>query len=245
MYGLTRIENEQIPQISSKGVYCLPNAIGNWSKLSDGWWTVLEFDEKDLILLDRWKIWKKFSKKKRLIPDIYNKKYKIKKCKIVFSQTMEGATPEKMLSFFDDSKFDSYTAYAWALNIGSKNKMLPKITKSQTAYFWAKNIGNRDKMVNKITESEWALYWASQFGNKNIMIDRITESEWAYKWGLKFSEDRDKMIDKITDPYWATYWVGYIGNADIMLKKFPEIKAAIYVFKKTGRVSSSPKEFIA
>ena len=158
------------------GLHCLPNTKGNWYLLDGEYWAVLKFNRKDKIQID-------------------SNKCKVRKCKIVFL----SENPEGMLKFFNSNKFDSKTAYKWALDIGNQDIMIDRITESEWAYKWAYYIGNRDIMIDRITESEWAYYWALFIGNKDIMIDRITEPESAYWWARK------------------------IGNKDIMIAKFPEI----------------------
>ena len=181
------------------GLHCLPNAQGHWYLLHGHYWAVLEFDEKDMILID-------------------SGKCKVKKCKIVFL----SENPEGLLQFFDHEKFDSETAYWWARNIGNKDIMIDKITDSHWAYYWADNFGNRDIMIDRITESQWAYRWAYNFGDRDIMIDRITEPVWAYTWAY-YIGNKDIMIDRITDVEIACIWTKQFGDKDIMAARFPEI----------------------
>ena len=113
------------------GLYCLPNAQGDWTTLNGDDWAVIEFDEKDMVLIGV-------------------NKYKVRKCKIVFLS--EHPKGKGMDRFFDFEKFDS-----------------------ESAYFWALFIGNQDQLVDRITESEWACYWANFIGNQEQLIARFPE----------------------------------------------------------------------
>ncbi len=214
-------------------LYCILNARGNWNLLSGEYWAVLEFESEDILRSDYWKC-------------------KIERCKIVFL----SEDPEGMLQFFDHEKFDSQTAYDWALNIGNKDIMIDKIVTSREAYCWARNIGNKDIMIDKIIDSFWAycwakdigdqdimidkitdskmaFYWAKFHGNKDVMIDRITESQWAYEWAKDIGNE-DIMIDRITESEWAFNWAVFIGNKDIMIDRITELKWAYFWFINIG-----------
>ena len=141
------------------GLHCLPNAIGSWGLLNGYFWAVLEFDEKDMVLIG-------------------NDKCKVKKCKIVFL----SENPEGMIKFFDHEKINSETAYKWARDIGNKNIMIDKILESRWAYWWGRNIGNRDIMIDRITESERAFWWALDIGDKDIMIARFPEIAGRFRY---------------------------------------------------------------
>ena len=179
-------------------LYCLLNAKGNWNLLSGEYWAVLEFDEKDMVLID-------------------NEKCKVKKCKIIFL----SENPEGMLKFFDHEKFDSATAFKWASFVGNKDIMISKISESRWAYVWAKDIGNEDIMIDRITDSFWAYFWAKNIGNQDIMINKITDPKMAFYWA-KFHGNKDVMIDRITEPQWAYEWAKDIGNQDIMIDRITE-----------------------
>ncbi len=181
------------------GLHCLPNAKGGWYYLRGDYWAVLEFDVKDMVLIE-------------------DDKCKIKKCEIVFL----SENPEGMIKFFDHENFDPQTAYDWALNIGNKDIMIDKIITSREAYYWARNIGNKNIMIDKIIDSFWAYFWAVYIGNKDIMISKIVESKWAYYWAY-FIGNKDIMIDRIVESEWALHWAYNIGNKDIMVARFPEI----------------------
>ena len=135
------------------GLHCLPHARGDWGYLLGEYWSVLEFNEKDMVQID-------------------SGKCKVKKCKIVF---LSENPSDEMLKFFDHEKFNTETAYLWAFFIGNRDIMISKITESRWAYYWAANIGNEDIMIDKIVESKWAYYWGMSIGNKDIMIARFPE----------------------------------------------------------------------
>ena len=157
------------------GLHCLPNAIGNWDLLHGHYWAVLEFDKKDMVLID-------------------SEKCKVKKCKIIFlSKSRKG-----MIKFFDYEKFDSETACFWVAKIGNKDIMIDRITESEWAYWWALVMGNQDIMIDRITNSEDAYYWARFIGNRNKMINRITEPKWAFEW-IRNVGNRKEMIARFPD----------------------------------------------
>ena len=154
------------------GLYCLPNASGDWGLLSGEYWAVLEFDEKDMVQID-------------------SEKCKVKKCKIVFL----SENPNGMLKFFDHEKFDSETAYNWAYHIGDRDIMIDRITEPKWVFWWAAYIGNKDIMIDRIFDSEYAYYWAVSIGNRDTMIDRITEPKWAVQWAQNIG-DPDRLWGK-------------------------------------------------
>ena len=132
------------------GLYCLPNAKGDWDLLHGHYWAVLEFDEKDMVQVE-------------------SEKCKVKNCKIIFlSKSRKG-----MIKFFDYEKFDSETAYLWAFYIGNKDIMIDRITESVWAYCWAKYLGNKDIMINRITKLRWARLWYRNIWNEGIMQSRF------------------------------------------------------------------------
>ena len=133
--------------ICGGGFHCLPKAVGWWEVLRGDYWAILEFDERNMVLLR-------------------NGVCKVKNCKIVFL----SENPNGMLKFFDHEKFDSRTAYNWAYYIGNRDIMISKIVESEWAYYWALHIGNRDIMIDRIVESEWAYGWAYFIGNKIKMF---------------------------------------------------------------------------
>ena len=139
------------------GLHCLLDAQGGWPLLNGYYWAVLEFDEKDMVLID-------------------GDKCKVRKCKIVFL----SKNPEGLEKFFDFEKFDSQTAFYWAKNIGDRKQMIDKIAESGWAYYWSKDIGNREQMIDKITESEWAYYWARCVGDKEQMIAKFPEIAYQF-----------------------------------------------------------------
>ena len=159
------------------GLHCLPNAIGNWHLLVGDYWAVLEFDEKDMVLIDD------------------ADKCKVKKCKIVF---LSEDPSEEMLQFFDHEQFNSEIAYLWGLHFGNRDIMFPKIVESKWAYYWADNFGNQDVLIDRITESEYAYYWARNIGNRDIMIDRITNTYWALEWASHIG-NQDIMIARFPE----------------------------------------------
>ena len=193
------------------GLYCLPNASGDWGLLWGELWAVLEFDERDMVLIE-------------------DDKCKVKKCKIVF---LSENPSEEMLQFFDHENFDSDIAYLWAYFVGNKDVMIDKIVESECAYNWAYHIGNQDIMIDRITEPRWAYRWAYKIGNKDIMISKIVESRWAYYWARDIG-NRDIMIDRITESEWAYNWVSLFGNEDIMIDRITESKWAYFWAKKIG-----------
>ena len=79
------------------GLYCLPNAQGNWDLLKGDLWAVLEFDENEMVQID-------------------SEKCKVRKCKIVFL----SENPNGMLKFFDYENFNLKTYYSWILNVGDQ-----------------------------------------------------------------------------------------------------------------------------
>jgi hypothetical protein len=116
-------------RVCGGGLHCLPNAQGNWSLLEGEYWVVLEFDEKDMV-------------------QIGNGKCKVRKCKIVFL----SENPEGLLEYFDVNKFDSETAFRWAVNIGNREIMLGRITSSYYGYLWVDSIGDKEIMGKKFPE---------------------------------------------------------------------------------------------
>jgi hypothetical protein len=204
------------------GLHCLPNAKGQWGLLSGEYWTVLEFNEKDMVKID-------------------GDKCKVKKCKIVFL----SENPKGMLKFFNANKFNSETAFLWAYYIGDRKIMIDRVVSSYYAYEWAADIGNKKIMRDRITNSNEAYKWALHFGDRKIMIDRITNSLDAFLWAKNIGDqeiminrinnskdayywalylgDRDVMIDRISDPYYAYCWTKNIGDWQRMLEKFPEL----------------------
>jgi hypothetical protein len=115
----------------SGGLLCLPNAQGNWGLLKGDCWVVLEFSRWNMVRIDPWSC-------------------KVKKCKIVFRHE----NPAGMITFFDINKFDSRSAYYWALNVGDHDIMIDKITDIYYAYCWGRYIGNLDEMIDRIAASD-------------------------------------------------------------------------------------------
>ena len=147
------------------GLHCLPNGDGNWDLFfSYGhYWAVLEFDEKDMVLID-------------------SEKCKVKKCKIVFI----SENPEGMLQFFDYENFNSRTAFHWARHIGNQDIMISKIVESEWAYKWAFHIGNRNIMINRITTVEAATDWALFIGDCEKMIEKFQILKKTLLYGYYF-----------------------------------------------------------
>ena len=157
------------------GLHLLPEAIGNYGLLNGYYWCVVEFDENQMVRID-------------------NEKAKVPECKIVYlSEDANG-----LREYFDFDKFDSMSAYGWALHIGDREIMIGKVTDSISAYYWACHIGDEEIMRDKITDSEWAYRWARNIGDVEIMRDKITDSRYAYWWALNIG-DREIMRKRITD----------------------------------------------
>lgn len=118
------------------GLHLLPNALGNWMLLFHGhWWTVVEYDEHELVMID-------------------DGKGKVPRCKIIEIQHPEPRSPAKLLSYFDISKFDSQNAYFWAWKIGNHDIMKPRVTEPRWIDVWNyKFPNNRIKVTNHGTWS--------------------------------------------------------------------------------------------
>ena len=123
------------------GLYCFINIHRALHTLEGDYWVVLEFDEKDIILVDGYRC-------------------RINKGKIVFL----SKNPAGILQFFDYEKFDSRMAYYWSRDFGDQDIMIDKIKESMWAYKWAKDIGNQDVMIDRITEP----FWSQIFHNQRI-----------------------------------------------------------------------------
>jgi hypothetical protein len=117
------------PILRTGAIFCLPEARGGWWRLSGNYWCVLQYDEIDIIYQD-------------------STQCRIKKCKLVF----RSKNPKGLLKFFDASKFDSETAYQWAMEIGNRDIMIDRVTDSKWAYSWAMNIGDHHIMESRITD---------------------------------------------------------------------------------------------
>lgn len=153
------------------GLHLLPNAQGNWNLLHGHYWVVVEYDPTDLVMID-------------------GEKGKVPKCKIVEIQDPENFDSDKLLSYFDWSKFDSRNAYCWAFSIGNHDVMIDKITDPEWAYWWALYIGNRDVMIDRVTDPAWAYIWARAIGDEDVMKSRITDSFWIEEWNESFPDNQ-------------------------------------------------------
>ena len=191
MYGLRKISNtsQRTPTMPTfvwplevgaevespyqQGLQCLlylKDSSENWNLLDGNYWIVLEFDESDVVSTDT---------------NLCN----IDKGKIVFlSENSHG-----MLKFFDHEKFDSETAYYWALNTDDKIHTIDKIVEPYWRLTWAVNLGSSELLWPRITGSAPAYWWAKYIGNRDIMVDRITEEDWAFEWILGNLGFEDKL----------------------------------------------------
>jgi hypothetical protein len=174
------------------GFHLLPNAQGDYESLEGDYWAVVEFDESKMVMIG-------------------NGKAKVPSCKII--HLSEDTT--ELLNYFKNVKFDSRSAYYWALHIGDREEMKRFITDSEYAYGWTLHIGDREEMKRFITDSEYAYYWAKDIGDREYMKQFVTESKWAYYWAY-FIGDREYMKQFVTDSEWAYYWARFIGDRDYM-----------------------------
>ena len=155
------------------GLYGLPEGNGNWHLLEGEVWTIIECDEKDVVVFDY--------------------KCKFKEGKIVYRSS------KPPVEFGNKVKIDnSASAYYWAMDIGNKDVMIDRITDSEYAYYWAKCIGNQNIMIDKVTNSEYAYYWAKYIGNQDVMINRIIKPYCAYLWARDIG-NRDVMIKRFPE----------------------------------------------
>jgi hypothetical protein len=107
------------------GLHVLPNAQGSSYLLdaSGDYWIVVEFDESDLVVINK-------------------KVAKVKQCKIVHVTE----NPNELLGYFKDVAFDNRSAYNWAKHIGDEAYMKQFITESKYAFWWALYIGDKEYM---------------------------------------------------------------------------------------------------
>lgn len=125
------------------GLHLLPEATGDYLLLDGHYWCVVEFDESQMVRID-------------------GDKAKVPECRIVYlSENTDG-----LRKFFNFNKFDSETAYKWALKIGDREIMRDKITHNCHAYLWAFYIGDREIMRERIIDPFWINKFDKKFGEE-------------------------------------------------------------------------------
>lgn len=177
------------------GLHVLPNAQGNYNLLNGDYWAVVEYDSDSLVMIGE-------------------EKGKVPSCKIVYLSEF----PDGLLEYFKDVKFDSRSAYFWAINIGNKDYMRQFIDENY-AYFWTFIFPEDKHYMRDLIRNEYdAYFWAITVSNddKEYMRQFIKSPEYAYKWTLHFPEDREYMRQFVNDSMWAYTWALEIGDREYM-----------------------------
>ncbi len=191
------------------GLHGLKQGNGEWELLKGNQWLVIEADEEDIV-------------------DIDNDKCKFRTGKILYRGDKEG-----LHQYAPVMATDSYSAYCWAKDIGNKDIMIDRVTKSEDAYYWASEIGDREIMLDRVAESQYAYAWALDIGDKEIMRHRVTDSAWAYRWACDIG-DRQIMRDRVTESKWAYWWSINIGDREIMIDRVTESEWAYEWARRFG-----------